>query len=143
MDLDEATVRAILAAEKTLATPTLRFEWKGPYMKARAAVESSTGFDLAVEVTYNPNVAKMSGCLFARHVKPNWARLYGVDIGDDHHNPDCQMTGDPHRHNRWSVAHGSRVASPAPEFAGLARDAVIELFLSECGITTKVQVAWL
>ncbi|HXX69640.1 MAG TPA: hypothetical protein VEK07_20825 [Polyangiaceae bacterium] len=139
MDLDEATVSTILSESKTLSATVLKFERKGPYLKARVAVQSATGYDLAVEVTCNPVVGKISACLFVKGVKPGWARIYGVDVGDDHHNPDCQMAGDPHRHNRWSVVHGCRFASPAPEFTSVTEEMVAR-FLQECSITTAVQV---
>jgi hypothetical protein len=117
MDLDEATVTAILEAPKALVVVPI-FEAKGAYFKARGEVQRQTGFELAVEVTWSPRTQKASACFFVRRVKPLWSRIFAIDLGDDHHNPDCVMTGDPHRHNQWSVRHGSRFAAPAPDLQG-------------------------
>jgi hypothetical protein len=133
MDLDEATVAAILEAQKTLAVVPV-FEAKGAYYKARGEVQSQTGFELAVEVTWSSRTQKSSACLFVKRVKPLWSRIFGIDLGDDHHNPDCVMTGDPHRHNQWTVRHGSRFASPAPDLRGKGVSEMFSAFLRECKI---------
>jgi hypothetical protein len=44
------------------------------------------------------------------------------------------MTGDPHRHNQWSVRHGSRFAAPAPDLQGKSLPQVFDVFLRECKI---------
>jgi hypothetical protein len=108
-----------------------------PYFKARADVDGVDGVELAVEFTWNPRCNKASACFFAKHVRPIWSRLYGIDTGEDHHNPDCAMTGDPHRHNMWSIKHGARFAAGAADLAGKSRDEVFEAFLHECGIQVQ------
>jgi len=136
MDLDESTVGVILQAPKALTTVP-SFEPKGAYFKARGEVANSVGFDLALEVTWSPKTGKASLCLFARRVKPGWSRLYGIDLGDDHHNPDCNNTGDPHRHNRWSVTYGDRFGSGAPDLKGKSVPEAFDIFVSECNISVR------
>jgi hypothetical protein len=136
MDLDEATVATILEAPKSLAAVPV-FELKGAYYKARGEVQSQTGFELFVEVTWSPKATKASACFFVKRVKPLWSRVFGIDLGDDHHNPDCVMTGDPHRHNRWSVKHGARYGTPAPDLQGKTVPEMFDVFLREC----KIQMA--
>ena len=133
MDLDEAIVGEIMKAKKTIAAAPV-LEPKGVYYKARGDVAGVEGFDLAVEVTWNPRSDKASACLFVKHVKPLWSRIYGVDLGEDHHNPDCQLTGDPHRHDKWSVKYGVKFGSAAPDLVGRSVPEMFGMFLEECGI---------
>lgn len=60
----------------------------------RAEVKSSTGYRLFVRGRYNRPAGSPSYSLI---LKPG-GRIYGLDMGKDHHNPQFNRVGDPHKH---------------------------------------------
>ena len=63
----------------------------------RAEVESSAGWPLFINGYYNPEARTLSYALILR----TEGRIYGLDLGKDHHNPECTQVGGKHKH-RWS-----------------------------------------
>jgi hypothetical protein len=70
-----------------------------PAVEFRAEVESTPGYPLFVKGSYNPVIGALSYVLVHRGA----GRIYGLDLGKDHHNPSCQNVGEKHKHC-WSDA---------------------------------------
>jgi hypothetical protein len=92
--------------EALLADATKRVEgdiaWQAdedhsPCLDFRAEVRSDTGWPLFVRGSFNPLIPALSYNLILK----TEGRVYGLDLGKDHHNPQCQQVGDCHKH-RWT-----------------------------------------
>jgi hypothetical protein len=67
-----------------------------PAVEFRAEVSSDVGYPLFVRGSYNPEAKALTFVVIHRGV----GRIYGLDLGKDHHNPDCHCTGRRHKH-KW------------------------------------------
>lgn len=77
-------------------------KWKSdedhsPAVEFRVSVISSTGYPLFVNGRYNGLARTLSFHL----IHSGTGRIYGLDLGADHHNPTCQRIGEKHKH-RWT-----------------------------------------
>ena len=68
-----------------------------PALEFRAAVVSGAGYPLFVVGRYNSAAGTLSYALIHRAA----GRIYALDLGADHHNPDCNRVGEKHKH-RWT-----------------------------------------
>jgi hypothetical protein len=68
-----------------------------PCVDFRAEVRSDTGWPLFVRGSFNPLIPALSYNLILK----SEGRVYGLDLGKDHHNPQCQQVGERHKH-RWT-----------------------------------------
>ena len=68
-----------------------------PTVIFRIGVSSQAGYPLFVSGSYNRLAAALSFTLF----HPGVGRIYGLDLGKDHHNPECTHVGEKHKHS-WS-----------------------------------------
>ena len=68
-----------------------------PAKEFRATVVSEGGHPLFVVGRYNFPAGTLSYALIHRGA----GRIYAIDLGADHHNPDCNRTGEKHKH-RWA-----------------------------------------
>jgi hypothetical protein len=89
-----------------LGDPTKRIEgdidWRedtnhSPALEFRVEVKSEAGWPLLVVGRYNPFAGTLSYVLLHRSA----GRIYGLDLGADHHNPTCERVGEKHKH-RWT-----------------------------------------
>ena len=62
----------------------------------RVNVESEAGYPLFLIGRYNYLTGTLSYALVHRSA----GRIYALDLGADHHNPDCNRIGEKHKH-RW------------------------------------------
>lgn len=76
-----------------------------PAREFRVEVRSDAGWPLLVVGRYNPYAGKLSYVLLHRGA----GRIYGLDLGADHHNPSCQRVGEKHKH-RWTEAFRDKEA---------------------------------
>ena len=92
--------------EALLADATKRIEedisWLGdedrsPGLEFRAEVISDPGFPLFIKGWYNREAQTLSYALIHRGV----GRIYGLDLGRNHHNPSCVYIGERHKHS-WN-----------------------------------------
>lgn len=67
-----------------------------PALEFRINVESEAGYPLFVVGRYNYLAGTLSYALIHRSA----GRIYALDLGADHHNPDCNHVGEKHKH-RW------------------------------------------
>ncbi|MDH3460699.1 MAG: hypothetical protein OEM00_06905 [Burkholderiaceae bacterium] len=72
-------------------------EDRSPCFEFRAEVQSSSGWPLFVKGSFNPLIPALSYALILKSA----GRIYALDLGKDHHNPQCTQVGEVHKH-RWS-----------------------------------------
>ena len=74
--------------------------WEGaansPTREFRIDIDSNEGYPIFVKGWYNPPSGKLSYAIIHRSV----GRIYGLDLGADHQNPDGQPVGEKHK-NYW------------------------------------------
>jgi hypothetical protein len=76
-----------------------------PCWDFRAEVRSDSGWPLFVRGSFNPLIPALSYVLILKTV----GRVYGLDLGKDHHNPQCNQVGECHKH-RWTERYRDKEA---------------------------------
>ena len=69
-----------------------------PAREFRVEVESAGGWPLFVQ----GRCSFVAGTLTYALILKTAGRIYALDLGRDHHNPQCERVGEKHKH-RWSV----------------------------------------
>jgi hypothetical protein len=90
-----------------------------PAVEFRAEVASAAGYPLFVRGSYNAEAEALTFALINRAV----GRIYGLDLGKDHHNPDCDFVGETHKH-RWNEPQRDKEAYFPDEITAPAGDPV-------------------
>src|SRR5438552_264087 len=127
--------------ESLLADGTKRIEqdiaWQededhSPGVEFRVQVNSDPGFPLFIKGWYNREAQTLSYSLIHRGV----GRIYGLDLGKDHHNPSCPYVGETHKH-RWNELMKDKEAYVPTDVAAPASDpiGVWRLFCQEATIS--------
>ncbi|MBE9078504.1 hypothetical protein IQ241_14560 [Romeria aff. gracilis LEGE 07310] len=68
-------------------------------------ISASAAYQLSLRGTYNPILHALSYHIIC----PPYGRIYGLDMGKDHKNPDGQLVGEKHKH-RWSESYRDKQA---------------------------------
>jgi hypothetical protein len=68
-----------------------------PALEFRTEVLSDPGYPIFIKGSYNALARTLTYALIHR----GSGRIYGLDMGKDHHNPTCQFVGEKHKH-RWN-----------------------------------------
>ncbi len=68
-----------------------------PSVEFRVDVESDAGYPIFIRGSYNASALTLTYALIHR----GSGRIYALDLGKDHHNPDCPYVGEKHKH-RWN-----------------------------------------
>ena len=97
-----------------------------PSVEFRVEVQSDTGWPLFVRGSYNPLISALSYVL----IMPNVGRIYGLDRGKDHHNPQCSQVGETHKH-RWNERFRDKEAY-APEDITASTSEAVEVWKQFC-----------
>ena len=71
----------------------------------RRDIDSDEGFPLFLQGWYNPFSGKLSYTIIFRGV----GRIYGLDLGAEHINPDGSAVGETHK-NHWTPGHRDKWA---------------------------------
>jgi hypothetical protein len=66
-----------------------------PAVEFCAEVASDAGYPIFVRGSYNPAALTLTYALIHR----GSGRIYALDVGKDHHNPDCHNVGEKHKHS--------------------------------------------
>lgn len=74
----------------------LEDEDHSPSVEFRAEISSEPAYPIFLKGSYNPIIESLSYVIIHRNV----GRIYGLDLGKDHHNPSCNYVGEKHKH-RW------------------------------------------
>ncbi|HQU47483.1 MAG TPA: hypothetical protein PK867_32060, partial [Pirellulales bacterium] len=134
MALSQSEFETILAD----ATKAIRgdIEWiddedHSPAVEFRAEVVSEAGFPLFIRGSYNRLAQTLTYALIHRAA----GRIYALDLGKDHHNPDCQNVGEKHKH-RWKEQVRDKEAYVPGDITAPASDprAVWQQFCTEAAI---------
>ena len=83
-----------------------------PAREFRAELRSDAGWPVYVVARFNPYTGTLTYALIHRGA----GRIYGLDLGADHHNPTCQRVGEKHKH-RWSEAFRDKEAYGPPDIS--------------------------
>ncbi|MCS7167307.1 MAG: hypothetical protein RMI91_11440 [Gemmatales bacterium] len=122
MALTEAVVRAIIADTSKLIVGDI--DWQldpdhAPSVEFVRRISSRNNWALVVRGSYNPRIGTLS---YAILLKP-YGRVYALDMGRDHHNPDCQRVGEKHKHV-WTERYRDRQAYSATDITAPSTDPV-------------------
>lgn len=98
----------------------------------KADIESDAGWPLSVRGSYNHIISSLTYTL----VLKTDGRIYGLDLGKDHKNPDNIRVGEKHKH-RWTEQFRDKEAYVPDDITAPANDpvAVWRQFCEEAEIT--------
>ena len=122
MPLTDAEFRAILEDETKRVRGDVTWredEDHSPAREFRVEVESASGWPLFVKGRYNPAAGTLTYALILKTA----GRIYALDLGKDHHNPQCEQVGEKHKH-RWSERYGDKEAYVPDDVNAPASDPV-------------------
>ena len=108
MPLTDAECASILEDESKHIRDDITWredEDHSPALEFRVDVESTNGWPLLLKGRYNPAAGTLTYTLILKTA----GRIYGLDLGKDHHNPQCDQVGEKHKH-RWSELYGDKEA---------------------------------
>ena len=78
---------------------------RSPAREFRAELRSEAGWPIFVAARFNPCAGTLTYALIHRGA----GRIYGLDLGADHHNATCHRVGEKHKH-RWTEAFRDKEA---------------------------------
>lgn len=90
-----------------------------PSVEFRAEVQSDEGWPLFVRGSYNRLIPALSYVLILQ----TEGRIYGLDLGKNHHNPQCNYVGDRHKH-AWTEQFRDKQAYVPEDITRPASDPV-------------------
>lgn len=108
MSLTNAEFESILADDTKRIEGDIQWledEDHSPSVEFRAEVVSEAGWPLFIRGSYNPLIPAVT---FAMILKTA-GRVYALDLGRDHHNPECNQVGEKHKH-RWTEQYRDKEA---------------------------------
>lgn len=76
----------------------------------RTEIESDEGYPIFLKGWYNSSSGKLSFAVIHRSV----GRIYGLDLGADHQNPDGEWVGEKHK-NYWVPGYRDKWAYMPPD----------------------------
>lgn len=134
MRLTDREFRAILEDETKSIVDDIAWsedEDHSPAWEFRIDVESASGWPLFIKGRYN----SAAGTLSYAFILKTEGRIYGLDLGKDHHNPECEHVGEKHKH-RWSERDGDKRAYVPDDVTASVSDPVLvwKQFCAEAGI---------
>ncbi|MGD0768071.1 MAG: hypothetical protein ABSB42_07730 [Tepidisphaeraceae bacterium] len=109
-----------------------------PSVEFRAEVESDVGWPLFIKGSYN----RLIGALTFAVISKTEGRIYALDLGKDHRNPDTgQLIGEKHKH-AWTEEYRDKVAYVPPDITEPATNprAVWTQFCQEAKIRHRGQL---
>ena len=108
MPLTDQELASILADETKRIQEDITWredEDHSPAVEFRVELESMNGWPLVLKGYYNAAAGTLSYTLILKTT----GRIYGLDLGKAHHNPQCEQVGEKHKH-RWSEQYGDKEA---------------------------------
>ncbi|MDB9493421.1 hypothetical protein PN441_12970 [Spirulina major CS-329] len=92
---------------------------RSPRSGFRVEILSPAGYPLFLKGSYNPIIVALSYHIIHRTV----GRIYGLDLGKDHRNPNGQRVGEKHKH-RWRESLRDKEAYIPPDITAPATEPV-------------------
>ncbi len=105
--------------EKYIEGDIIWIKERSPCSEFRVEITSPAGYPLFLKGSYNPIIPALSYHIIHRAA----GRIYGLDLGKDHRNPDGQHTGEKHKH-RWNEPLRDKEAYVPQDITALATDPV-------------------
>lgn len=101
-------------------------------MEFRAEILSESGWPLFIHGSYNRLIPALSYVMILKTV----GRVYGSDLGKEHHNPQCTQVGERHKH-RWTERFRDKEAYHPLDITASVSDpvSVWEQFYHEAKLT--------
>ena len=90
-----------------------------PTVEFKAKIDSAPGYALFVKGSFNAISHNISFTIFHSSA----GRIYGLDLGKDHRNPNGQLIGEKHKH-RWSEKYRDKDAYVPTDITAPATDPV-------------------
>ncbi len=90
-----------------------------PSLEFKVEIATAGGWPLFMKGTFNPLVPAISFALISKAA----GRIYALDLGKGHRNPDGVRVGDPHKH-RWSEQFKDKEAYEPSDITAAADDPV-------------------
>jgi hypothetical protein len=100
VDFTEAELQTILEDLTKIIVGDITWtedEDHSPAAEFRAEIASEAGYPLFVRGSFNPLAQTLTFAI----IHASSRRIYALDLGKDHHNPNCQNVGERHKH-RWT-----------------------------------------
>ena len=122
MSLTQNEFEAILADDTKRIDGEISWsedEDHSPSVEFRAEVQSDSGYPLFIRGSYNALAETVTFALIHRGA----GRIYALDLGKDHHNPDCHNVGRKHKH-RWKEPVRDKEAYGPEDITASANDPV-------------------
>jgi hypothetical protein len=120
VDFTEAEMAAILDDTTKKIVGDIRWaedEDHSPSVEFRAEIISTSDYPLFVRGSHNPLAQTVTFAV----IHASSRRIYALDLGKDHHNPDCKNVGERHKH-RWTDLHRDKHAYDAADITEPATD---------------------
>ncbi len=107
-----------------------------PSLEFRVEVSSDAGWPLFVRGSYNPVIPALSYSLILK----TDGRVYGLDMGKEHHNPECTLVGETHKHmwlepfrDKWAYSPGD-ITAPIHDPIAVWQQFCVEANLIHSGV---------
>lgn len=129
MPITQNEFEALIADRTKTIEGDLRWtedEDHSPAFQFRAEVRSEAGYPLFINGRINPLAGTLSFTLIHRAT----GRVYGLDLGADHHNPTCNHVGEKHKH-RWTDRFADKEAY-APDDITASADGPLTVWRQFC-----------
>ncbi|MDZ7802093.1 MAG: hypothetical protein U5K81_15045 [Trueperaceae bacterium] len=94
-------------------------EDRATWLGFRVEVTNDVGWPLFIVGSFNPLVPALSFVLILQTT----GRVYALDMGKDHHNPQCDQVGEVHKH-RWNESLRDKEAYAPTDITKPASDVV-------------------
>jgi hypothetical protein len=109
-----------------------------PSVEFLAEIHSDNGWPIFVRGSYNGLIPALSYMIILK----TDGRIYGLDVGKDHHNPQCNQVGEKHKH-RWTEKFRDKEAYSPKDITATATDPVDvwHQFCAEAKLTHKGAMA--
>ena len=107
MTLSQQEYDAIISDPTKIIRENIRWEGNSNSTRReiRIDIESDEGHPIFLKGWYNSSSGKLSYAIIHRSV----GRIYGLDLGADHQNPDGKSVGEKHK-NYWVPGHRDKWA---------------------------------
>lgn len=106
MTLFQPEFEAILSDDSKTIEGNITWQEESLWFKFKAEIQTQSGnYPLSMRGTYNPTILALSYHIIC----PPYGRIYGLDLGKDHRNPDGEQIGEKHKH-RWSETYRDKEA---------------------------------
>ena len=120
MTLTDNEFAAMLSDETKIVSGDILWtqdEDHSPSFEFTVDVQSDAGWPLFVRGSFNPLLPALSFVMILKTA----GRVYALDLGKDHKNPDGNMIGEKHKH-RWTEQHRDKQAHVPQDITAAADD---------------------